>query len=177
MMPFFSTGSCQLTLSDVSRISMKLRCPTAPGSGKQKGTSAVSGRGRPGFRSESGGREDKGRFRDCPYNLRRPVFSLSAEQLEDTLLWAGRNPAYFPGVKAGGQAGRAALGTLPTVTTDHPDSVLPLPFCLAKPYTPGESRPSQRDSLGVQRETLCAHSMAGMLSSHSLSLEALLIYH
>lgn len=32
MMPFFSSGSCQLTLSDVSRISVKLRCPTAPGS-------------------------------------------------------------------------------------------------------------------------------------------------
>lgn len=36
MMPFFSTGSCQLTLRDVSRISVKLRCPTAPGSGNQK---------------------------------------------------------------------------------------------------------------------------------------------
>lgn len=31
MSPFFSCGSCQLTLSDVSRISVKLRCPTAPG--------------------------------------------------------------------------------------------------------------------------------------------------
>ena len=29
--PFFSLGSLQLTLSEVSRISVKLRCPTAPG--------------------------------------------------------------------------------------------------------------------------------------------------
>lgn len=30
-MPFFSPGSCQLTFSEVSRISVKLRCPTGPG--------------------------------------------------------------------------------------------------------------------------------------------------
>lgn len=36
MMPFFSRGSCQLTLRDVSRISVKLRCPTAPGSSNEK---------------------------------------------------------------------------------------------------------------------------------------------
>ena len=35
MMPFFSRGSCQLTLRDVSRISVKLRWPTAPGSGNE----------------------------------------------------------------------------------------------------------------------------------------------
>lgn len=31
MIPFFSTGSSQLTRSDVSRISVKLRRPTGPG--------------------------------------------------------------------------------------------------------------------------------------------------
>lgn len=35
-MPFFSPGSCQLTFSDVSRISLKLRCPTGPGTAPQK---------------------------------------------------------------------------------------------------------------------------------------------
>lgn len=30
-MPFFSPGSCQLTFSEVSRMSLKLRCPTGPG--------------------------------------------------------------------------------------------------------------------------------------------------
>lgn len=32
--PFFSRGSCQLTFRDVSRISLKLRCPTGPGTGQ-----------------------------------------------------------------------------------------------------------------------------------------------
>lgn len=36
-MPFFSPGSCQLTFSEVSRISVKLRCPTGPGTVPQKG--------------------------------------------------------------------------------------------------------------------------------------------
>lgn len=35
-MPFFSPGSCQLTFSEVSRISLKLRCPTGPGTVPQK---------------------------------------------------------------------------------------------------------------------------------------------
>lgn len=36
-MPFFSPGSCQLTFSEVSRISLKLRCPTGPGTVPPKG--------------------------------------------------------------------------------------------------------------------------------------------
>lgn len=35
MIPFFSTGSSQLTRRDVSRISVKLRCPTGPGTEKK----------------------------------------------------------------------------------------------------------------------------------------------
>lgn len=36
MMPFLSSGSAQLTLSDVSRISVKLRCRTGPGAKKKR---------------------------------------------------------------------------------------------------------------------------------------------
>lgn len=41
-MPFFSSGSCQLTFRDVSRMSLKLRCPTGPGTAQRHPGSARS---------------------------------------------------------------------------------------------------------------------------------------
>lgn len=35
--PFLSPGSCQLTFSEVSRTSLKLRCPTGPGTAPREG--------------------------------------------------------------------------------------------------------------------------------------------